>query len=73
MEFAPVLFSTKISLGRRTFFFDVKNTKDAKPFLKITESSINGEEKKRVNMAVFESEISEFLNGLNQAVEYIRK
>lgn len=71
MEFAPALFSTKVSAGRRTFFFDVRNTKEARPYLKITESSIKGEEKKRTNMAVFESEITDFVNGLNQAVEYI--
>lgn len=73
MEFAPALFSTKVSAGRRTFFFDVRNTKEERPYLKITESSIKGEEKKRTNMAVFESEITDFVNGLTQAVEYINQ
>jgi hypothetical protein len=72
-EFAAPLFSTKVSAGRRTFFFDVRNTKEEKPYLKITESSIRGEEKKRVNLAVFQSEITDFINGLNQAVDYINQ
>jgi hypothetical protein len=72
-EFAPPLFSTKLTSGRRTFFFDVRNTKEAKPYLKITESSIKGEEKKRVNVAVFESEISEFRESMNKAFDYIAK
>ncbi|MDP4001387.1 MAG: DUF3276 family protein [bacterium] len=69
-EFAAPLFSTKMTSGRRTFFFDVRNTKEAKPYLKITQSSINGEEKKRINLAVFDSEISEFKNALTQALDY---
>ena len=70
-EFAPPLFSTRVTSGRRTFFFDVRNTKDAKPYLKITESSINGEEKKRINLAVFESELAQFKDALVKSVDYI--
>lgn len=70
-EFAAPLFSTKMTSGRRTFFFDVRNTKEEKPYLKITQSSINGEEKKRINLAVFGSEVTEFKNALTQALDYI--
>jgi hypothetical protein len=72
-EFAPPLFSTKVTSGRRTFFFDVRNTKEEKPYLKITQSSINGDEKKRINLAVFDSEISEFKDAVTKAVDYISK
>jgi len=72
MEFAPSLFSTRASAGRRTYFFDVKSAKNAKPFLKITQSEINGEEKKKSYLNVFDSEITDFSSALNEAVQFIQ-
>lgn len=74
MEFAPALFSTRVGSGRRTFFFDVKNTKDAKPFLKITESSLNKEgERKKVYMTVFENEIIDFRQAVKEALDFVEQ
>ena len=72
MEFAPSLFSTRVTSGRRTYFFDVKSAKNAKPFLKITQSEINGEEKKKSYLNVFDSEITDFSSALNEAVQFIQ-
>jgi hypothetical protein len=72
MEFAPALFSTRAGSGRRTFFFDVKNTKDSKPYLKITESSIGKEgEKKKVYMTIFESEMNDFRQAVEQVLGFV--
>ncbi len=72
MEFAPALFSTKVHNGRRTFFIDVKATKENKPFIKITESSISKEgEKKRVYMTIFDEEISDFQKAVSEAVGFV--
>lgn len=74
MEFTPALFSTRVGSGRRTFFFDVKNTKDSKPYLKITESSISKEgEKKKFYMTVFANELTEFQQAVEQVVEFIKQ
>ncbi|OGE81788.1 MAG: hypothetical protein A3H72_02830 [Candidatus Doudnabacteria bacterium RIFCSPLOWO2_02_FULL_48_8] len=73
MEFAPALFSTKVSAGRRTYFFDVKAAKNAKPFLKITQSEINGEEKKKSYLNIFESEISGFGSAVREAVAFVNQ
>jgi len=70
-EFNPPLFSAKFTQGRRTFFFDVKSTKDSKPYIKITASSQKGEEKQRTNMAVFDSEVDGFYQALSDAVSYL--
>ena len=72
-EFAPSLFSTKASAGRRTYFFDVKTAKNSKPFLKITQSEINGEEKKKTYLNIFDSEVSDFSSALNQAVSFMNQ
>ena len=58
MEFAPSLFSTRVPAGKRTYFVDVKSAKNNKPFLKITQSELNGEERKKNYLNVFESEIA---------------
>ena len=71
MEFPPALFSTKVSAGRRTYFFDVKAAKNAKPFLKITQSEINGEEKKKSYLNVFENEISDFRKAIEDVVGFM--
>jgi hypothetical protein len=72
MEFAPALFSTRTGSGRRTFFFDVRNTKDSKPYLKITESSISKEgEKKKVYMTIFESEMNDFRQAIAQVMDFV--
>ena len=74
MEFAPSLFSTRVTSGRRTIFFDVKSTKDQKPYLKITESSISKEgEKKKNYMAVFESEMNDFRTAVEEVLSFVHQ
>lgn len=72
-QFAPALFSTRVAAGRRTYFFDVKAAKNSKPFLKITQSEINGEEKKKSYLNIFESEVINFHQALNEAVDFINQ
>ena len=74
MEFAPALFSTRVTSGRRTIFFDVKNTKDSKPYIKITESSISKEgEKKKAYMTVFESEMNDFRSAVEEVMGFVNQ
>jgi len=73
MEFAPSLFSTRVSAGKRTYFVDVKAAKNNKPFLKITQSEINGEERKKSYLNVFESEIAGLSSALNEVVAFINQ
>ena len=71
-EIVAPLFSTKMSAGRRTFFFDVRKTKDNKPYVRICESSVkaNGE-KQRNNLMIFDSELEEFKNALAQVFGFV--
>ena len=74
MEFTPSLFSTRVHNGARTFFIDVKPTKNNKPYLKITESSISKEgEKKKAYMTVFENELDDFKNAVAEAVGFVEQ
>jgi hypothetical protein len=69
-KIAP-LFTTKFSQGRRTFFFDVKKSKSEKPFLRITASSVKGEEKQRSFLTVFDNEVIDFQQALAEATSFI--
>jgi hypothetical protein len=73
MEFAPALFSTRVTAGRRTFFFDVKNTKEAKPYLKITESSLKDGQKQKSYMTIFSSEMSDFKRAIEEVVAFVNQ
>lgn len=54
--------SITVKAGARTYFLDLKETKDGKPFMVITESRFKGEGKKRerVSMTVFPEQAEEF-------------
>lgn len=73
MEFTPALFSTRASVGGRTYFFDVKSAKNNKPFLKITQSEIHGDEKKKSYLNIFDSEIPSFNSAFNEAANFINQ
>ena len=54
--------SITVKAGARTYFFDLKETKEGKPFMVITESRFKGEgkQRERVSMTVFPEEAKEF-------------
>lgn len=72
-QISAPLFTTKFNQGRRTFFFDVKKSKNDKPFLKITASSIKGETKERATLTVFDNEMDEFYRAIADAATYVIK
>ena len=51
-----------VKAGARTYFFDIKQTKEDKPFLVITESRFKGEgeERERSSITVFPEQAEEF-------------
>ncbi|MGH2537464.1 MAG: DUF3276 family protein [Candidatus Promineifilaceae bacterium] len=54
--------SRVIKAGSKTYFFDLKETREGKPYLVITESRFKGEgeERERVSIAVFPENAEEF-------------
>lgn len=54
--------SATVKAGSKTYFFDIRETKEAKPYLVITESSFKGEEGKRErrSIMVFPEEAQKF-------------
>ena len=70
-EFSTPLYTTKVLLGRRTFFFDVRKTKEDKPYVKITESTVRDGQKQRTNMMIFDSEIEDFKKALSSVFGFV--
>jgi hypothetical protein len=51
----------------------VKSAKNSKPFLKITQSEINGEEKKKNTLNIFENEANDFKRAVDEAVGFMNQ
>jgi hypothetical protein len=62
--------SETVRAGSKTYFIDLKETKEGKPFLVITESRFKGEgdERERVSIAVFPEYAESFLKALQEMV-----
>ena len=60
--------SRTVRAGSITYFFDVKQTKEDKPFLVITESRFKGEGEnhERKSIVVFQDNIQEFSNAISE-------
>ena len=65
------IFSEKVVTSRRTYYFDVKETKDGSKYLVIGELTQVGSELERHRVMVFEESLESFMDGLDKAVEFI--
>lgn len=62
------LYSTMVRAGRMTYFVDVKEAKNGNKYLSISQSQINGEQKReRVTLRVFGDAIAEFTKAIAEA------
>jgi hypothetical protein len=69
------VFSKKVRAGkRRTYFFDVRQTKGDDYYLTLTESTrrINGDGYERHKIFLYKEDFNRFQGGLNEAVDYIK-
>ena len=68
------VFSTKTSTGKRTYFFNIKENRHGDLFLNMVESKKQVDSSfERHSMIVFEEDLETFMEGLTQAVEFLRK
>ena len=68
------VFSTKTSTGKRTYFFNIKENRHGDLFLNMVESKKQMDSSfERHSMIVFEEDLETFMEGLNQAVDFLRK
>ena len=68
------IFSSRVTSGRRTYFFNVKENRHGDIFLNMVESKKNDESNfERHSIIVFEEDLENFLNGFDQAIKFIRE
>lgn len=67
------LFSQKVRAGIRTYFFDVKQTKEKSLYLVISESKAVGANHEHHRMMIFEEYIEAFNAGFDETIDFIRK
>jgi hypothetical protein len=65
---SEALYSSMVRSGRTTYFVDVKEAKNGKKYLTITENRIDDEDKKtRVTVRVFKESIDQFRQAVDEA------
>lgn len=72
------LFSKSVRAGKRTYFFDVKSTRENDYYLTITESKKRfGTDGKftyeKHKIFLYKEDFEKFVDGLNEAVNHIRE
>lgn len=69
------VYSTKVRAGRRrTYFFDVRQTKGDDYYITLTESTrkFNGEGYNRHKIFLYKEDFNRFLNGLQDTIEHVK-
>jgi hypothetical protein len=69
-EKAP-LFSERVALGTRNYFFDVREAENGNKFLSINETRKVGEDFKRSSIMIFEDDLLKFNRGLKNVTDFI--
>lgn len=63
------LFSQRLVAGKRTYFFDVKESREGVKFLVIAESRLVGEKRERSSIMIFQEHLAAFLAALQEILE----
>lgn len=69
------IFSKRIKAGkRRTYFFDVRETRGSDYFITITESKkrFNDDGYERHKMFIYKEDFNKFVNALSETVDYVK-
>ena len=70
------VYSSKVKAGRRrTYFFDVRQTKGEDFYITLTESTkkFNGDGYERHKIFLYKEDFNRFVEGLQDAVNYVKK
>jgi len=61
------IYSTMVRSGKTTYFVDVKEAKNGNKYLAISETRLEGEEKKRTTVRVFGETVDQFRQAIDEA------
>ena len=68
------VYSTKIRAGKRTYFFDVKETRSSDYYITITESKrrFGGDGYDKHKIFLYKEDFNKFVNCLNETIDYVK-
>jgi len=67
------LFSQKVRAGIRTYFFDIKQSKENSLYLVISESKPVSGEYEHHRVMIFEEDFEAFIEGVDKTIKFLRK
>ena len=67
MANTDAIYSTMVKSGKTTYFVDVKEAKNGNKYLSISETRVDGEEKKRSTVRVFGDTIGQMRKAIEEA------
>jgi hypothetical protein len=74
MQNNDALYSTMVRAGRTTYFVDVRKAKNGNKYLSISESRLDGDDKKqRMTVRVFGDTIEQFRQAVDEATVAMRQ
>ena len=68
------VYSTKIRAGKRTYFFDVKETRSSDYYITITESKrrFNADGYDKHKIFLYKEDFNKFMNSLNATIDHVK-
>ncbi len=68
------VFSSMVRAGRTTYFVDVREAKNGKKYLSISENKIDADDKKqRTTVRVFSESVEQFRQAVDEAVNAVNQ
>lgn len=71
MELKDVLFNEQLRAGGRTYFLDVKQTKEGAPYLSIREARKRGNGMEQSRLLVFQDHLDNFMKALKSVHNFM--
>lgn len=72
-KYNPELFTKIVKAGRRTYFFDVRPTKNTSElYITITEKKRNEEDTEKFKIFLYKEDFDKFLNALQESINFAK-
>jgi hypothetical protein len=67
------VFETRLSAGKRTYYFDVKEAANGNRYLKLSEVSMREGKEERSRIFLFQDHAKEFAQALEEALKHLNE
>lgn len=72
-KFNPEIFTRVVKAGRRTYYFDVRSTKNTSElYITITEKKRNEVDAEKFKIFLYKEDFEKFLNALQESIQFAK-